>query len=221
MKWTKIKVALCSFLGLGLLLCTSFTSASSLYSLKASNPANKNQLTAQNRDRLVQEVEKLMSQVGSWRSSSGEANNTVIQNIKNELEKKIDQTVLAKAIQKIQQELLSIRNEINKKSWGSIHLSAYAKKSDLDNYVSKSVNIRSDELSRSLKNWTYLGGRKRLWDYTFCALTSFITRVEPTQQRPGREYFVFDCRVQKESDGWYLYTSRENHVTQVCWATCF
>jgi hypothetical protein len=64
----------------------------------------------------VQEVEKLMSQVGSWRSSSGEVNSTVIQNIKNELEKKIDQTVLAKAIQKIQQELLSIRNEINKKS---------------------------------------------------------------------------------------------------------
>lgn len=50
---------------LGLKIQATNNSTSSLYSLKASNPANKNQLTAQNWDSLVSEVEKLKLEVGN------------------------------------------------------------------------------------------------------------------------------------------------------------
>ena len=49
----------------GLIGAGALAASSSLYNLKAANPANNNQLTAENRDTLITEVENLKSQIGS------------------------------------------------------------------------------------------------------------------------------------------------------------
>lgn len=50
---------------LGICLSSIAFANSSLYSLKATNPANNNQLSAQNWDRLVSEVEKIQTSPAS------------------------------------------------------------------------------------------------------------------------------------------------------------
>ena len=55
----------------GLIGAGALAASSSLYNLKAANPANNNQLTAENRDTLVTEVENLKNQTTRNTQSKG------------------------------------------------------------------------------------------------------------------------------------------------------
>lgn len=55
----------------GLIGAGALAASSSLYNLKAANPANNNQLTAENRDTLVTEVENLKNQITRNTQSKG------------------------------------------------------------------------------------------------------------------------------------------------------
>ena len=55
----------------GLIGAGALAASSSLYNLKAVNPANNNQLTAENRDALVTEVENLKTQITRNTQSKG------------------------------------------------------------------------------------------------------------------------------------------------------
>lgn len=159
-----------------------------------------------------------MSQVGSWGSGSGAVSTTVIQNIKNELEKKIDQAALTQIIKKIKDELQSIRNEVNKKSGGSSeNLSGYVKKSDLDNYIEKDPKYRHASLGLNWWDPTWSHKSAKLWKYTFCGLTKVYFWAYNIAKDIG-----FDCDVIRSFDGTRtLYAQKWTDSAVICHVTCF